>query len=97
MGNVPAKITGKYQSYDINTPNQLTPSMPQTRRVDAPTPNKSHNFINEHTESDNFYTQNKVNATNNERSIEVDELEEEIVKSEVSNENDIDEFDSKIF
>jgi len=35
MGNVPAKITGKYQSYDINTPNQLTPSMPQTRRVEA--------------------------------------------------------------
>jgi len=44
MGNVPAKITGKY-----------------------------------------------------ERSIEVDELEEEIVKSKVSNENDIDEFDSNLF
>ena len=28
MGNIPAKITGKYQSYDINTPGHLTPSMP---------------------------------------------------------------------
>lgn len=27
MGNVPAKITGKYQSYDINTPSYATPPM----------------------------------------------------------------------
>ncbi|CAF0709278.1 unnamed protein product [Brachionus calyciflorus] len=27
MGNIPAKITGKYQSYDINTPSHLTPSI----------------------------------------------------------------------
>lgn len=25
MGNIPAKITGKYQSYDINTPSHSTP------------------------------------------------------------------------
>lgn len=25
MGNIPAKLTGKYQSYDINTPAQVTP------------------------------------------------------------------------
>lgn len=25
MGNIPAKITGKYQSYDINTPSHITP------------------------------------------------------------------------
>lgn len=28
MGNIPAKITGKYQSYDINTPSHLTPPIP---------------------------------------------------------------------
>ena len=27
MGNIPAKISGKYQSYDINTATQLTPSI----------------------------------------------------------------------
>jgi hypothetical protein len=27
MGNIPAKITGKYQSYDINTPTHMTPPM----------------------------------------------------------------------
>jgi hypothetical protein len=31
MGNIPAKITGKYQSYDINTPFQATPA-PTLRR-----------------------------------------------------------------
>lgn len=28
MGNIPAKITGKYQSYDINTPSHSTPQIP---------------------------------------------------------------------
>lgn len=27
MGNIPAKMTGKYQSYDINTPSHTTPPM----------------------------------------------------------------------
>jgi hypothetical protein len=31
MGNIPAKITGKYQSYDINTPFHATPA-PTLRR-----------------------------------------------------------------
>lgn len=31
MGNIPAKITGKYQSYDINTPHIVTPA-PTLRR-----------------------------------------------------------------
>lgn len=27
MGNLPAKVTGRYQSYDINTPHHMTPPM----------------------------------------------------------------------
>lgn len=37
MGNMPAKLSGKYQSYDINTPYQFTPPMPQSRRNTNPT------------------------------------------------------------
>ena len=31
MGNLPAKITGKYQSYDINTPVKITPPIMITK------------------------------------------------------------------
>ena len=59
MGNVPAKITGRYQSYDINTPDQLTPPMPQIRKNNYPELNKSNeNF--EKNQIDNFYKQKRV-------------------------------------
>lgn len=34
MGNIPGKITGKYQSYDINTPSHSTPPIP-TRKQES--------------------------------------------------------------
>ena len=40
MGNIPAKITGKYQSYDINTTNQVMPPSPLKRSSD---PYQNHN------------------------------------------------------
>jgi len=41
MGNIPAKITGKYQSYDINTPTHMTPPMTLKR------PSTSNSFYDE--------------------------------------------------
>ena len=35
MGNMPAKLTGRYQSYDINTPDQITPPIPISARKPA--------------------------------------------------------------
>ena len=85
MGNVPAKITGKYQSYDINTPDQHTPAMPQARRHADLSPSKPNNnnnqsFVNENNESDTFYKEKRAttNVSPNERSMNDDN--EDIVK-----------------
>lgn len=59
MGNVPAKITGRYQSYDINTPDQLTPPMPQIKKNNYPEINKSNENL-EKNQMNNFYKQKRV-------------------------------------
>lgn len=43
MGNLPAKVTGRYQSYDISTPSHVTPPMTIRRNV-SETPNHNNNF-----------------------------------------------------
>ncbi len=80
MGNVPAKITGKYQSYDINNPEMLTPSMQKTRRNDEATA-KVNNFIDEHTESDNFSKNNRSNIINDKKTIGHNETDDDYMKS----------------
>ena len=54
---MPAKLTGKYQSYDINTPYQFTPPMPQTRRNTNPSvslPGSTENIHHEQLDSTDF-------------------------------------------
>ena len=49
MGNLPAKISGKYQSYDINTPSQITPPLTLKRN----STNNSYYNEQQHHQSDN--------------------------------------------
>ena len=69
MGNLPAKITGKYQSYDINTPSYVTPPL-NLRRPSTTNPyynEQSNNTLSKsspHQQKQNYQENNRYNQNN---------------------------------
>jgi len=64
MGNIPAKISGKYQSYDINTPSQVTPSLPLNTSSSRKQSSTSSSFQNNASMRTINDTNNNSNASN---------------------------------
>lgn len=57
MGNIPAKLTGKYQSYDISTPSQITPPMTLKRNSNQ----LNQNMTNDRNMVENSYYEEEIN------------------------------------
>lgn len=84
MGNVPAKITGKYQSYDINNSDQFTPTMPTMPRVRQNTGGSQ-----ETARSHNDFDNNKVIVNSQDtESTDAQEIQD-IVKRNLENKSSI--------
>ncbi|RNA15614.1 hypothetical protein BpHYR1_018224 [Brachionus plicatilis] len=95
MGNIPAKITGRYQSYDINRPSLSTPPIPVRHhdqiedpmaKADCVPDSFDKNLLNDKQDEANF-NQTSNSATNsvyNEQAVDTGE-NEDYVESHMSN------------
>ena len=61
MGNIPGRLTGRYQSYDISTPNDIAPPIPP-RRVNN---YDSNTFSRTMNGNNGFNNSPKTNITSN--------------------------------
>lgn len=87
MGNLPAKVTGRYQSYDINTPRHVTPPMTIRRNNNENSNNNNSNNSFHHFQQQQLQHQQQQKEYDHEY-IEREQHEEqqEIAKTVVSSE-----------